>query len=392
MSISLSPFSLALAPPLETARGEIAAREGFVVAVERGGTRGIGEATPLPGWTESLTVCERALRRAIDAIEGSRKTGGSDLEAALGTLDAGETPAARHGLESALADLRAREATIPLYRHLGGDRVVERVPVNATIGDGTPEETAGAVETAIEDGFRCLKVKVGARDVEADTARLRAVRERADAVAHAGTEAGIEIRADANGAWSREEAREALAAFEGLWGNETGSTERGRKDGGDEHGTRLAYVEQPLSAADLAGHAELYEESGIPVALDESLRAHSLAEIIDAEAADVLVCKPMAFGGLDRVREGALRARAAGIAPVVTTTIDGAVARAGATHFAASLAPIDACGLATADLLAEDLVGNDPAPISDGYALVPRGPGALEAGLRGEAMGESESY
>lgn len=363
MSISITPFSLSLARPLETARGTIAAREGFLIVVEEDGTKGIGEATPLAGWTESLADCERALRRSVEARR----------EAALDSIDASETPAARHGLEMALADHRAREAGVPLYRYLGGDREGKRVPVNATIGDGSPEETARAALAALDDGFRALKVKVGARAIEADTARLRAVRTR---VASARNEAAIEIRADANGAWSRSEAREALAAFEqvGEEGNETGG---------------ITYVEQPLSATDLAGHAALRGESEIGIALDESLAEYSIERILDAGAADVVICKPMALGGLDRVREIALRAREAGVSPVVTTTIDGAVARAGATHLAASLAPIDACGLATASLLDEDVVGSDPAPVTDGYASVPRGPGALGADLRTEAIGES---
>lgn len=386
MRIEITPFSLSLARPLETARGAIAAREGFLVVVERDGTKGIGEATPLPRWTESLTECERALQRAVDAGEGSErsepsksgssrpsKSGDADLEGALDSLDASETPAARHGLGMALADRRAREATVPLYRHLGGDQEVERVPVNATIGDGSPEETARAARTALDDGFRALKVKVGARTIEADVARIRAIGER---VASARNEGEIEVRADANGAWSLSEARAALAAFEGV------------RD--ERNGTRgIAYVEQPLSPADLAGHATLREEHSVAIALDESVAEYSTERILDAGAADVVICKPMVLGGLDRTRKIALRAREAGVAPVVTTTIDGAVGRVGATHLAASLAPIDACGLATASLLEVDLVGSDPAPITDGYALVFQDSGALEERLRAEAIVES---
>ena len=327
----IEPFSLSLSRPLSTARGTIDSRDGFLVFVEHGGTRGVGEATPLPGWTESLDDCRAALERACNA-DGWRT--------ALDSLH--ETPAARHGLALALCDARSRAAGIPLYRHLGGDHR-EGVPVNATIGDGPVEKTVDEATDVIESGFAALKVKVGARAVAADVERIAAIR---DAV---GPE--VELRADANGAWSRDEARAALDGF---------------ADAG------VAYVEQPLSKTDLAGHAALRGE--VPIALDESLAAHSVEHALDADAADVLVLKPMALGGPDRARAAALTAREAGCKAVLTTTVDGALARAGAVHVAASLPDSPAAGLATADRLAEDLVA-DPAPIEDGRARVPQGAG-----------------
>jgi o-succinylbenzoate synthase len=354
---TLEPFSLSLSSPLETARGTIDAREGVLVRVEAAGTEGVGEATPLPGWTESLEECRAALERVLDAGDSG------DRDAALAGLDGapagvGGTPAARHGLALALADARARAAGAPLYRHLDGDRRagddrrVERVPVNATVGDGSPETTASDACAAVAEGFRALKIKIGARSVDEDVARLRTVRE---AVGH-----DVELRADANGAWTHAQARDALPSLAG---------------------TGVAYVEQPLSPADLAGHAALREGSAsddgaVGIALDETLAETPIGRVLDAGVADVLVLKPMVLGGPDRAREAALRAREAGVTPVVTTTIDAALARAGAAHVVASLpdAPRSACGLATGDRLAEDLLA-DPAPIADGFAQVPQEPG-----------------
>jgi o-succinylbenzoate synthase len=323
------PFSLPLASPLVTADRTIDSREGFLVTVEVDGTEGLGEATPLAGWTESLEDCEATLR----SVE--------DPEAALdaGRLD--DAPAARHGLSQAVLDARARAADRPLYRHLGGEERIERVPANATVGDGPPAETADAVAAAVEDGFRAVKVKVGARDPEVDLRRFEAVRERCP---------DVELRADANGAWDAGTARRLLSTFETL---------------------DVAFVEQPLPTADLDGHAELREAVDVGVALDEGLLEHGLDAVAEADAADVLVCKPMALGGVDRAREIALRARETDVEPVVTTTVDGAVARAGAVHFAASIPDVCACGVATGDRLAADLAA-DAAPIRAGNASVPQ--------------------
>src|SRR5699024_3938748 len=116
-SMNLERFSLALSDPLSTADGTIDAREGFVVEIEYEGTRGIGEATPLSGWTESIDACERALERARHACEESWAMALAELE---------DTPAARHGLSLALCDARSRAADVPLHRHFGAGHT-ERV-------------------------------------------------------------------------------------------------------------------------------------------------------------------------------------------------------------------------------------------------------------------------
>lgn len=333
--MEIERFSVRLRSPLETAAGRIERREGFLVFVEYQDTKGVGEATPLPGWTESLDECRTALGRAAEIAEEL------DWGIALTKTDA---PAARHGLALALAEARARAAGQPLYRYLAADRLVTSVPVNATVGDQPTEATAAAAEAAVDDGFDALKIKVGARPLSTDIERLRAVRARVGD--------GVELRADANGAWTPEQAAEALSAFADVG---------------------VAYVEQPLPADDLAGHARL-RGGPVDVALDESLAEQSVDAILDADAADVLVVKPMVVGGPDRTRDVARRARAAGVDPVVSTTVDAVVARTGAVHVAASLPDVRPCGLATGTLLERDLSA-DPAPVSDGAIEVPQGKG-----------------
>lgn len=313
-------FSLPLAEPLSTAAGDITEREGFLVGVDA--PPGLGEACPLPGWTESLAECRTALESATpDDLD--------DLP-----------PAARHAVALALLDADAREAGVPLYRHLGRDTTVETVPVNATVGDGGAERTAERVAAAVAVGFGTVKLKVGVRGLDADLDRVRVVREACPEVT---------LRLDANGAWSRETAARAFDALAPLG---------------------VEYVEQPLAAGDLAGHADL-RGSEVGVALDEGLYEHGLDAGLDAGAADAWVLKPMAMGGPDTALEAAVLARGAGVDPVVTTTVDGAVARAAAVHVAAAIPGVSACGLATGDLLAADFEP-DPAPVDAGNVRVPQ--------------------
>jgi len=334
--MTIRPFALALDRPLSTASGTIDARNGFVF--ERGG--GVGEAAPLPGWTEPADDCGDALR-AADAAD--------DWTGALAACADG-TPAARHGVSLARLDARARADGEPLAAALAdGDGYADGVPVNATVGDADVEATGAAVAAAADAGFGTVKVKVGARHVEDDLARLRAASEAAD----------VALRADANGAWSAKQARAVADDLAALG---------------------LEYVEQPLPAATLDGYGSL---DGVPVALDEGLVHNDLGDVL--AVADYVVLKPMALGGVDRAREAALAAREAGVEPVVSTTIDGVVARTAAVHLAATVPDVRACGLATADLLADDLAA-DPAPVEDGRIPVPDAPGhGVDVGGRADA-------
>jgi o-succinylbenzoate synthase len=342
VTVAVTPFEVPLERPLSTARGDIETRRGFVVRGRVGGTSGVGEATPLPGWTESYDDC----RRALGLVDG--------LGPALSANALDDAPAARHAVSLALFDARARAGDVSLARFLAGpdERIADTVPVNATVGDGGERETPEAVDAAVASGYDCVKLKVGVGGVDRDVDRVVAAREVAP---------DVTLRVDANGAWTLDEAVRFVT------------------DTAD-HGVDLAYVEQPLPAENVAGHAALREAVSVDVALDETLAGNAVDDVLAAGAADVLVLKPMALGGPGRTLAVAEQAREADVDSVVTTTIDAVVARTGALHVAAALGDPPACGLATGHLLGEDLAA-DPAPVVDGAMTVPAGPG-----LAGEAF------
>lgn len=358
-------FACPLATPLATADGRIEHREGWLVCVENEGTVGVGEATPLAGWTESQTACRGALRAA-------------DPE--CGRLPSARTPAARHGVGLAVRDAFARRRGESVAASLTRVEPSDRVPVNATVGDGDVGETVAAAAEAVESGFRTIKLKVGAREPSADIERVRRVENRvAD---------DVRLRADANGAYDRETARRVLSALDGV----------------------VSYVEQPVAADDLDGLVAL-RDAGAPVAADETLRHHGPRAVLAAGAADVVICKPMVLGGLERTLAVARAARAQGVTPVVTTTVDAVIARTAAVHAASVLvgereaadahpatsiggdAPDDtdptrppAHGLATGDRLAGEPQGGDgplpdPVPVRNGQIEPPSGPGLADGRL-----------
>jgi len=336
MKPSLHPFSLPLRTPVRTAQQEIARREGFLLRLVDDDVVGYGEATPLLGWTESFRACELGLDVATTALAED------DPAAALDAC--ADNPAARHAVDLAVLDARARRAGLPLHRFLGADRRVDTVPVNATIADTGIEETVAAAETAVADGFTCLKLKVGSSTPETDARRVRRV--------HEATPSGTGIRVDANAAWTADAAHAFIDALGPV---------------------SLEYLEQPLDEPDLAGHATL-RDSGIAIALDESLTAHGVSAVLDAGAADAVVLKPMAIGGIERTHRIARTAREDGVTPVLSTTVDAAVARTAATHLAATLPDPAPSGLATGPRLRSDVATDFPT-VHDGVIDVPEGNG-----------------
>jgi o-succinylbenzoate synthase len=339
MHITWAPFSLPLRAPVSTARTTHSLRRGFLVRIHDEGRVGVGEATPLPSQgTESLAECEAALGSVLRALKGLSLPSVGDLDSALGALSG--APAARFAVEQALLDLHSQREGVSLARLLAPD-AAQRVAVNALLIESSPEALAVEATQRRAQGFRDFKVKVGA-DLDADDARLAAVRAAIG---------GASLRIDANGGWSVAQAEEALSRFE-------------------VHGVSLC--EQPVATA-----AELEQLSTFTViAADECLAVPAERErVLASRSVSLLVLKPMVLGGLRPALALAARARACDLEVIVTTTIDGAVARAGATALACALGGPLAHGLATGALLERDVAQNDPSGPQDGFCTARQEPG-----------------
>jgi o-succinylbenzoate synthase len=307
-------------------------RDGFLVSVSDGEHTGYGEATPLPPWTETHQECEEALGALLERV-GSHDS----LEAVESEPnDEARTPAARYAVSVAVADLRAKRRGVPLYAYLDGGeaRGGMGVDVNATVGDSGVEETLREVKSCVEEGYGTVKLKVGKRGVEEDAERVRRADEASD----------VRLRADANGAWDYGEASSFAGAVDDI--------------------DSFEYFEQPLEPDALGAHSRLRRKTGVDVALDESLTHHTVEDVIEEEAADYAVLKPMSVGGVGATRRVGIEARAGGVVPVVSNLIESVVGRTAAAHVAASIPVETECGLATGELLREDL--GDCCAVKDG--------------------------
>jgi o-succinylbenzoate synthase len=340
------------ARPFATAHGSLVCRDGLIVTLEaEGGLRGVGEATPWPSFAlGDAADAARVLAVLAPRLPGLAADRIADACADL-NLAAPGVAAARCGLDLAAHDLTGKARGVPVATLLGASAVAGgrlAVPVNATIGALAPGDAAEAARRAVAAGFSCLKIKVAAGPLAEDDARVAAVRDAAGP--------DVLLRLDANGAWGE---AEAIAAIGHL----------------SRHGLEL--IEQPVAANDLAALARVNRAVRVPIAADEAVRTLDDARrIIALGAADALVIKPMVCGGLAAGRAILDLAARAGLAAIVTTTIDFGPGIAGALALGATIgqSPAVHCGLATADLLESTLVAAPPA-VADGQMTVPPGPG-----------------
>lgn len=343
--LRVEPLSLRLRAPLRTAHGEYRAREGFLVCAEAGhGATGWGEAMPLPEFgTEAHAACGRALAAASEALAGVVLDALEDVAFELRQAPLGDAPAARHAIELALLDLLARDAGVPLARLLA-ERPRAAVRVNALLAERAPVALREEAQAARAQGFTTLKLKVGAAPLEDDRARIAAA-----------VGPGARVRLDANGGWDLETARAALASL--------------------PRGVELC--EQPVGAGDVRGLGALQREVPCLLAADEALGVPGAAEaLLQGHAGvGVLVLKPMVLGGVLPALALARRAAACGVGSYVTSSLDGVVARAGATHLAAALPSARfASGLALGALFADEPVGHPYVPHA-GRIPLPAAPG-----------------
>ncbi|PPK86533.1 L-alanine-DL-glutamate epimerase-like enolase superfamily enzyme [Neolewinella xylanilytica] len=169
-------------------------------------------------------------------------------------------------VDSALYDLVAKKAGVPLYEFLGGFRT--HIATSVTVGILGLEETVSRARQYVDQGFGILKIK-GGLDYEEDIARIRAVRKRYPKVA---------LRFDGNQGYTLEQALHFISAAQPLG---------------------IDILEQPTSIDEEAVMGTLTRDSPIAVMADESLKTLSDAfRLTQHELTDMINIKLQKVGGI----------------------------------------------------------------------------------------------
>lgn len=315
--LSLTQVSGALPRALGNPRTPELERAGLVLRLtDTEGNVGLGEASPLPGFSaESLEACRLALEAlSLGALEACFAAPGSllaRLERARALLPNG-LPAAQFSLETALLDLtcaRTRRSPFELFER----PALARVELNAVLDATLPEAYESALEL-LGRGYTTLKLKLG-------TAWEQAL----DTLIRLTEHSGLKLRVDANRGLGTLDLPRVLPRLAEL---------------------TLEFLEEPCAPALWASLPATRPR----LALDESLLGvtpDTLPSLLRAANAQVIVLKPMALGGFSECLRWAAAARALGSEVVVTHLFDGPIAlRAAAVLALLVHSPMLAAGLA----------------------------------------------
>jgi len=311
------------------------------------GTVGISSAEPSAGVQSPGTAAELAAairERIAPAIVGQDPANITRMIELLDRLTPTQ-PGAGAAVEMACVELMSRIQGVPLYDYLGG-ALQSIVQFNGWIGELPPVEAAAEGLRWLKAGFRSAKIKVGS-GVEADCARVAAVREAVGSAMKLRIDANMQYDADTSLRLAR-----MVRQFD------------------------LQLFEQPVPQRDLAGMARVRREGGIPVMADESVSDHaSLIAVIKADAADFVKFGIKQAGGILRASRMLATAEAAGLSVVIGHGFGLAPSTLAEIMLAASsrsvLPGLECVGpLKTTD----DIVTHKP-DISSGSLALPGGPG-----------------
>jgi mandelate racemase/muconate lactonizing protein len=174
----------------------------------------------------------------------------------------------------------------------------DAIPINGLIWMGSPDFMKAQIKEKLAQGFRCIKMKIGAIDFEEEYRILKALRNEFSAN-------DIEIRVDANGAF---QATEALRYLEHL------AT------------LQLHSIEQPIRAGQWEAMAELCEQTPLPIALDEELIGIFTREekqrLLREIQPQYIILKPSLIGGYSGSEEWITLAETLDIGWWVTSALE----------------------------------------------------------------------
>ena len=194
-TINIIPRVLHFKQPAGTSRGSYTTRNVWYIhlsSIECPGRVGVGECAPLPKLScDDLPDYEQVLRSACQRLE---QTGELDIESLRGY------PSILFGLETALRHYETQSWALwdtPFSRGEAG------IPINGLIWMGSFDRMLQQIEVKMQAGYRCIKLKIGAINFEEELALLRHIRAHYSA-------REIELRVDANGAFSPADAMDKL--------------------------------------------------------------------------------------------------------------------------------------------------------------------------------------
>ena len=327
LKLSYTPHTLQFKFDARTSRGALSEHKVYFVHLWEESSpeiKGVGECAPLSG----LSIDDRPdLEQKLEEV--MRQVNGQEVQLQANKplaqeLQLQEWPALRFALETALLDLQH-----------GGQRLIYNnafsrgeagIPINGLIWMGDKRFMQEQIENKLQEGYSCLKLKIGGLDFVQELEILQSIREVASAYE-------LTVRVDANGAFTPQEAYKKLERL-------------ARYD--------LHSIEQPIMQGQYEAMAQLCAYTPVPIALDEELigvqEPEAKAQLLEHINPQYIILKPTLVGGLAASAEWIMLAEERTIGWWVTSALESNIGLSAISQFTANYDITMPQGLGTGQL------------------------------------------
>lgn len=265
MNASFQKYILNFKQASGTSRGILRTKETYFILLRGNSKVGVGEcglfrglsSDDRPDYEEKLQwVCENIHLEKEILLRGLK-----------------EFPSIQFGLEQALLSIESQDKfeLFPSKFSQGKDAI----PINGLIWMGSEDFMRSQIKEKLKSGFTTIKMKIGAIDFETELALLKSIRKEFSSDE-------IELRVDANGAFSPNNALEKLKRLSEL---------------------ELHSIEQPIKQGQIEEMAYLCDVTPLPIALDEELigvfEEVAKEELLLTIQPQYIILKPSLVGGFE---------------------------------------------------------------------------------------------
>lgn len=339
MRIEIIKYTLDFKFDAGTSRGIMRSKDAFFLKLydkDLPEVFGIGECSPLEGLSPDLNG---DLTKALDHCKNTISCFDTIKVEDVADIIPVNYPALRFALETAILDLEK-----------GGKRILFKnkfthsemgIPINGLVWMGSKELMLSRLESKIDEGFECIKIKVGAINFDDELSLIANIRERFPSNQ-------ITIRLDANGAFHPEDAIGILDKFSKY----------------DIHS-----IEQPIMAGNWKAMNILCNQSPIPIALDEELigvcGTENKIQVLERIKPAYIILKPTLLGGLQQSNEWIELAEERAVGWWVTSALESNIGLNAIAQFTANYKVDLPQGLGTGQLFHNNIPS--PLRIMDGY-------------------------
>ena len=286
MQASWSKYTLQFKRPAGTSRGVMQIRPIWFLFLSKNGITGIGECAPLSGLSlDDFNEVENILDKVCLAPQAFLED----------STQLTQFPAVRFALEMANHDRLNGGKGLFFHSPLTTKQAIN---INGLIWMGDKDYMLSQIKEKLEEGWSCIKLKIGGLDFESELEILKVIRQQFSANT-------LELRLDANGAFNQENVSDRLHQLAHF----------------SPHS-----IEQPIMAGQYDLLTRLCHTSPIPIALDEELipltTQAARKQMLNQVRPQYIVLKPSFLGGFAESQKWIELAKERGIDYWITSALE----------------------------------------------------------------------